>query len=274
MTQRLPEGGPPADTPSGILSTIVRGFLLGISGILLIPLLPFSVRIVAEYERGVIFRLGRLVGSKGPGLFILLPFVDRMVKVDLRTVTMDVPPQDVITRDNVTVKVNAVIYFRVVDAQRAIIQVEDYLYATSMMAQTTLRSVLGQMQLDDLLSKREEINAELQRIIDQQTEPWGVKVSAVEVKNVDLPQEMQRAIARQAEAERERRAKVIHAEGEFQAAERLAEAAAVISKNPAAIQLRYLQTLVEIAAEKNSTTIFPIPIDTIAPFLKRPAEEK
>jgi regulator of protease activity HflC (stomatin/prohibitin superfamily) len=244
--------------------------------VLIIILMGFKV--LPEYERAVIFRWGRLarglVGANGPGVVIIIPIVDKMVRVSLRTVTMDVPPQDVITRDNVTVKVNAVIYFRVVDAQRAIIQVEDYLYATSMMAQTTLRSVLGQMQLDDLLSKREEINAELQRIIDQQTEPWGVKVSAVEVKNVDLPQEMQRAIARQAEAERERRAKVIHAEGEFQAAERLAEAAAVISRNPAAIQLRYLQTLVEIAAEKNSTTIFPIPIDTIAPFLKSPIEEK
>jgi regulator of protease activity HflC (stomatin/prohibitin superfamily) len=244
--------------------------------VLLIILMGFKV--LPEYERAVIFRWGRLarglVGANGPGVVIIIPVVDKMVRVSLRTVTMDVPPQDVITRDNVTVKVNAVIYFRVVDAQRAIIQVEDYLYATSMMAQTTLRSVLGQMQLDDLLSKREEINAELQRIIDQQTEPWGVKVSAVEVKNVDLPQEMQRAIARQAEAERERRAKVIHAEGEFQAAQRLSDAAAVISQNPAAIQLRYLQTLVEIAAEKNSTTIFPIPIDTIAPFLKRPAEEK
>jgi regulator of protease activity HflC (stomatin/prohibitin superfamily) len=244
--------------------------------VLFVILMGFKV--LPEYERAVIFRWGRLarglVGANGPGVVIIIPVVDKLVRVSLRTVTMDVPPQDVITRDNVTVKVNAVIYFRVVDAQRAIIQVEDYLYATSMMAQTTLRSVLGQMQLDDLLSKREEINAELQRIIDQQTEPWGVKVSAVEVKNVDLPQEMQRAIARQAEAERERRAKVIHAEGEFQAAERLAEAAAVISRNPAAIQLRYLQTLVEIAAEKNSTTIFPIPIDTIAPFLKPPAEEK
>lgn len=244
--------------------------------VLIIILMGFKV--LPEYERAVIFRWGRLarglVGANGPGVVIIIPLVDKMVRVSLRTVTMDVPPQDVITRDNVTVKVNAVIYFRVVDAQRAIIQVEDYLYATSMMAQTTLRSVLGQMQLDDLLSKREEINAELQRIIDQQTEPWGVKVSAVEVKNVDLPQEMQRAIARQAEAERERRAKVIHAEGEFQAAERLAEAAAVISRNPAAIQLRYLQTLVEIAAEKNSTTIFPIPIDTIAPFLKNRPEEK
>jgi regulator of protease activity HflC (stomatin/prohibitin superfamily) len=235
-------------------------------------------KVLPEYERAVIFRWGRLakglVGGNGPGVVIIIPFVDKMVRVSLRTVTMDVPPQDVITRDNVTVKVNAVIYFRVVDAQRAIIQVEDYLYATSMMAQTTLRSVLGQMQLDDLLAKRDEINAELQRIIDQQTEPWGVKVSAVEVKNVDLPQEMQRAIARQAEAERERRAKIIHAEGEFQAAQRLADAADVISPNPAALQLRYLQTLVEIAAEKNSTTIFPIPIDTLAPFLKRAVEEK
>jgi regulator of protease activity HflC (stomatin/prohibitin superfamily) len=247
--------------------------------VLVIVIIIFlGFKVLPEYERAVIFRWGRLakglVGANGPGVVIIIPFVDKMVRVSLRTVTMDVPPQDVITRDNVTVKVNAVIYFRVVDAQRAIIQVEDYLYATSMMAQTTLRSVLGQMQLDDLLAKRDEINAELQRIIDQQTEPWGVKVSAVEVKNVDLPQEMQRAIARQAEAERERRAKIIHAEGEFQAAQRLAEAADVISPNPAALQLRYLQTLVEIAAEKNSTTIFPIPIDTLAPFLKRTAEEK
>jgi regulator of protease activity HflC (stomatin/prohibitin superfamily) len=247
--------------------------------VLVIVIIIFlGFKVLPEYERAVIFRWGRLakglVGANGPGVIIIIPFVDKMVRVSLRTVTMDVPPQDVITRDNVTVKVNAVIYFRVVDAQRAIIQVEDYLYATSMMAQTTLRSVLGQMQLDDLLAKRDEINAELQRIIDQQTEPWGVKVSAVEVKNVDLPQEMQRAIARQAEAERERRAKIIHAEGEFQAAQRLAEAADVISPNPAALQLRYLQTLVEIAGEKNSTTIFPIPIDTLAPFLKRTAEEK
>ncbi|MBI3808786.1 MAG: slipin family protein [Nitrospirae bacterium] len=228
--------------------------------------------VLREYERAVIFRWGRmargLIGGNGPGVVIIIPFIDKMVRVSLRTVTMDVPPQDVITRDNVSVKVNAVIYFRVVDQERAIIQVEDYLYATSMMAQTTLRSVLGQSQLDDLLSKREQINADLQRIIDQQTEPWGVKVNAVEVKNVDLPQEMQRAIARQAEAERERRAKVIHAEGEFEASRRLADAADVISRNPAALQLRYLQTLVEISAEKNSTTIFPIPIDTIAPFLK------
>ncbi len=241
-------------------------------GILLVIIAKLTFNVLPEYERAVIFRLGRLaqglVGGNGPGLVVILPLIDRLVRVSLRTVTMDVPPQDVITKDNVTVKVNAVIYFRVVDAQRAIIQVEDYLYATSMMAQTTLRSVLGQSQLDDLLAKREEINTELQRIIDQQTEPWGVKVTAVEVKNVDLPQEMQRAIARQAEAERERRAKVIHAEGEFQAAQRLAEAAHVISQNPAALQLRYLQTLVEVAAENNSTTIFPIPIDVISPFLK------
>jgi len=233
-------------------------------------LMGFNV--LREYERAVIFRWGRLarglIGGNGPGVVVIIPFIDKMVRVSLRTVTMDVPPQDVITKDNVSVKVNAVIYFRVVDQERAIIQVEDYLYVTSMMSQTTLRSVLGQSQLDDLLSKREQINGDLQRIIDQQTEPWGVKVNAVEVKNVDLPQEMQRAIARQAEAERERRAKVIHAEGEFEASRRLADAADVISRNPAALQLRYLQTLVEISAEKNSTTIFPIPIDTIAPFLK------
>jgi regulator of protease activity HflC (stomatin/prohibitin superfamily) len=240
--------------------------------ILVLIIVVLGFKVLPEYERAVIFRWGRLargiVGGNGPGVIIILPLIDRMIRVSMRTVTMDVPPQDVITRDNVTVKVNAVIYFRVVDPERAIVQVEDYLYATSMMAQTTLRSVLGQSQLDDLLSKREQINADLQRIIDQQTEPWGVKVSAVEVKNVDLPQEMQRAIARQAEAERERRAKIIHAEGEFEASQRLADAADVISRNPAALQLRYLQTLVEIAAEKNSTTIFPIPIDTLAPFLK------
>ncbi len=240
--------------------------------ILVLIVIKLTFNVLREYERGVIFRLGRiargLYGGNGPGLVIIVPFIDRLVRVSLRTVAMDVPPQDVITKDNVTVKVNAVIYFRVVDQERAIIQVEDYLYATSMMSQTTLRSVLGQSQLDDLLSKRDQINADLQRIIDQQTEPWGVKVTAVEVKNVDLPQEMQRAIARQAEAERERRAKVIHAQGEFEASQRLADAADVIGRNPAALQLRYLQTLVEIAAGKNSTTIFPIPIDTIAPFLK------
>ena len=240
--------------------------------ILVVVVIKLTFNVLPEYERGVIFRLGRiargLYGGNGPGLVIIVPFIDRLVRVTLRTVAMDVPPQDVITKDNVTVKVNAVIYFRVVDQERAIIQVEDYLHATSMMSQTTLRSVLGQSQLDDLLSKREQINADLQRIIDQQTEPWGVKVTAVEVKNVDLPQEMQRAIARQAEAERERRAKVIHAQGEFEASQRLADAADVIGRNPVALQLRYLQTLVEIAAEKNSTTIFPIPLDTIAPFLK------
>ncbi|RPH79108.1 MAG: slipin family protein [Nitrospiraceae bacterium] len=251
------------------MNLIAVEFVLVILGIVFF-LMGFNV--LREYERAVIFRWGRLsrglIGGNGPGVVIIIPFIDKMVRVSLRTVTMDVPPQDVITKDNVSVKVNAVIYFRVVDQERAIIQVEDYLYATSMMAQTTLRSVLGQSQLDDLLSKREQINADLQRIIDQQTEPWGVKVNAVEVKNVDLPQEMQRAIARQAEAERERRAKVIHAEGEFEASRRLADAADVISRNSAALQLRYLQTLVEISSGKNSTTIFPIPIDTIAPFLK------
>ena len=263
--QTLPEEerGPHMILPISPFAILVLGLVLMLMG--------FNV--LREYERAVIFRWGRLarglVGGNGPGVVIIIPFIDKLVRVSLRTVTMDVPPQDVITKDNVTVKVNAVIYFRVVDQERAIIQVEDYLYATSMMSQTTLRSVLGQSQLDDLLSKREQINADLQRIIDQQTEPWGVKVTAVEVKNVDLPQEMQRAIARQAEAERERRAKVIHAEGEFEASQRLADAANVISQNPAALQLRYLQTLVEIAAEKNSTTIFPIPIDTIAPFFKQ-----
>jgi len=240
--------------------------------ILLGLLVAMGFHVLREYERAVVFRFGRIargiVGGNGPGVVVIIPLVDKLVRVSLRTVTMDVPPQDVITKDNVSVKVNAVIYFRVVDQQRAIVEVEDYLYATSMMAQTTLRSVLGQSQLDDLLAKREDINSQLQRIIDQQTEPWGVKVSAVEVKNVDLPQEMQRAIARQAEAERERRAKVIHAEGEYQASQRLADAANILSQNPAALQLRYLQTLVEIAAEKNSTTIFPVPIDVLAPFIK------
>jgi len=235
---------------------------------LLLLLIYVSFKRVMEYERLVVFVLGKFQTVKGPGIRIVVPILQQMVRVNLQTVTMEVPSQDVITRDNISVKVNAVIFLRVVDPQRAVLAVQDYLYSTSQVAQTTLRSILGQSQLDDLLAKREEINAELQRIIDQQTEPWGVKVSAVEVKNVDLPQEMQRAIARQAEAERERRAKIIHAEGEFQAAQKLAEAANVISQNPAALQLRYLQTLVEIAAEKNSTTVFPIPIDTISPFLK------
>lgn len=243
--------------------------------LLIIFILANGVRILKEYERAVVFRLGRysregaIYGGNGPGLIILIPILDKMERVSLRTVTMDVPAQDIITRDNVSVKVNAVIYFRVIDAPRAILEVENFLYATSQISQTTLRSVLGQSQLDDLLAKREEINAQLQQIIDQQTEPWGIKVTAVEVKNVDLPQEMLRAIARQAEAERERRAKVIHAEGEFQAAQKLADAARIISSEPATLQLRYLQTLTEISAEKNSTILFPIPIDLISAFFKR-----
>jgi len=233
-----------------------------------------AIRILREYERGVIFRLGRLVGAKGPGLILLIPIVDKMVKVSLRTVPMDVPPQDIITKDNVTVKVNAVAYFRVMDPVKSVIDVEDYIYATSQIAQTTLRSILGQQELDDLLSNREKINQELQNVIDLQTEPWGVKVSVVEVKNVDLPQEMQRAIARQAEAERERRAKIIHAEGELQAAEKINQAALVLGQTPVGIQLRYLQTLVEIAAEKNSTTLFPIPIDLLKPFFDNSKAQK
>ncbi|MGH7235431.1 MAG: slipin family protein [Nitrospiraceae bacterium] len=236
--------------------------------VILAFLIVYTFKRVMEYERLVVFFLGKFQIVKGPGIRIVVPVIQQMVKVNLQTVTMEVPSQDVITRDNVSVKVSAVIFLRVVDPQRAVLAVQDYLYSTSQVSQTTLRSVLGQSQLDDLLAKREDINAELQRIIDQQTEPWGVKVSAVEVKNVDLPQEMQRAIAKQAEAERERRAKVIHAEGEFQAAQRLADAANLISPNPVALQLRYLQSLVEIAAEKNSTTIFPIPIDILAPFMK------
>jgi regulator of protease activity HflC (stomatin/prohibitin superfamily) len=232
-----------------------------------------AVRILREYERGVIFRLGRLMGARGPGLIFLIPLVDRMVRVSLRVVTMDVPAQDVITRDNVSVKVNAVVYFRVLDVNKAIVEVVDYLYATSMIAQTTLRSVLGQVELDDLLTNREKINQQLQHIIDEQTEPWGVKVSVVEVKNVDLPENMQRAIARQAEAERERRAKVIHAEGEYQASEKLAAAAAVIGTTPVGIQLRFLSTLAEVATEKNSTIIFPVPIDLFTPFIKKLAKE-
>jgi len=232
-----------------------------------VVVLANAVRVVREYERLVVFRLGRLVGERGPGLVLLIPIVDRAVKVGLRTVTMDVPPQDIITRDNVTVKVNAVIYFRVISAQQAVTQVENFLYATSQIAQTTLRSILGQQELDELLAERDKINQALQQVIDRQTEPWGVKVSTVEVKNVDLPQEMQRAIARQAEAERERRAKVINAEGEYQAAGRLAEAAAIIGREPAALQLRYLQTLAEIATENNSTTIFPVPVDILKAFM-------
>ena len=239
---------------------------------LILIFLFMAIKILNEYERAVIFRLGRVIQPKGPGLIILIPIVDRMVRVSLRTVAMDVPPQDVITRDNVSVKVNAVIYFRVMDPIKAVIEVETYLYATSQRAQTTLRSVCGQSELDDLLSEREKINVELQEILDRQTDPWGVKVSAVEVKHIDLPSEMQRAIARQAEAERERRAKVIAAEGEFQASSRLQEAAAIISKEPMALQLRFLQTLAEVATERNSTTIFPVPIDLVAPFVKSSKE--
>ncbi len=232
-------------------------------------LISSALKILREYERAVIFRLGRLIATKGPGLIVLIPFIDRMVRVSLRTVAMDVPPQDVITKDNVSVKVNAVLYFRVLDPSKAVVEVEDFLFATSQLAQTTLRSVLGQAELDELLSHREKINDELQKIIDMQTDPWGVKVSLVEVKHVDLPQEMQRAMARQAEAERERRAKIIHAKGEFEASKQLSEAAAIISKDPAALQLRYLQTLTEVASENNSTTIFPIPIDLLQPFLEK-----
>jgi len=237
--------------------------------IMLVMLAASAVRILPEYERGVLFRLGRLAGLRGPGLFFIIPGIDRLVRVSLRTVAFDVPPQDVITRDNVTVKVSAVIYFRVMAADKAICEVENYLYATSQLSQTTLRSVLGQVELDELLANREKINKELQEILDRHTGPWGVKVSNVEVKNIDLPQEMQRAIARQAEAERERRAKVIHAEGELQASEKLAQAAKVLAAEPAAIQLRFLQTLTEIAAEKNSTTIFPVPIDLLSMFMEK-----
>jgi len=232
-----------------------------------------SIKILNEYERAVVFRLGRYIASKGPGLIILIPFIDKMVRVSLRTVTLDVPPQDVITKDNVSIKVSAVVYFRVVDAGRAIIEVENYLFATSQIAQTTLRSILGQSDLDEILAEREAINKRLQAIIDDHTEPWGIKVSAVEIKQVDLPIEMQRAMARQAEAERERRSKIINADGEFQAAQKLKEAAMMIQDFPVALQLRYLQTLADIATEKNSTTIFPIPIDLITPFLNKAKKE-
>ena len=241
--------------------TIITGIIL------LIFFLASAIRILNEYERGVIFRLGRVIGAKGPGLIILIPIVDKMVKVSLRLIAMDVDPQDVITRDNVSVKVNAVIYFRVMDPVKGVIEVENYMYATSQLAQTTLRSVCGQAELDELLSEREQINSQLQEILDTHTDPWGIKVSTVEVKHIDLPQEMQRAMAKQAEAERERRSKVINAEGEYQAATKLAEAATIIREHPMALQLRYLQTLREISAENNSTTVFPIPIDLFKPFL-------
>ncbi len=236
--------------------------------ILFMLFLLSAIKVMREYERAVVFRLGRLVGTRGPGIFILIPLVDRMVKVSLRTIAMDVPSQDVITKDNVSVKVNAVLYFRVMDPAKAVVQVEDYLYATSQIAQTTLRSILGQAELDDLLAEREKLNRELQTIIDTQTEPWGIKVTLVEVKHVDLPQEMQRAMAKQAEAERERRAKVIHANGEFQASKTLAKAAEIMAEHPQSLQLRYLQTLSEIATENNSTIVFPLPIDLIKPMLE------
>jgi regulator of protease activity HflC (stomatin/prohibitin superfamily) len=232
-------------------------------------LLMMSVRILAEYERGVIMRLGRIVDARGPGLIVLIPLLERMVRIDLRLVTMDVPPQDVITRDNVTIKVNAVVYFRVVDPNRAVIEVENYLLATSKLAQTTLRSILGQVELDELLADRESINHKLQTILDKQTEPWGIKISNVEVKQIDLPVEMQRAMARQAEAERERRAKVIAAEGEMQASQKLSEAAAVMDKSPGTLQLRYLQTMAEMSTEGKTTIIMPLPIDLISTFLKK-----
>ena len=243
--------------------------VLVILAFFVIIILANAIRILREYERGVVFRLGRLLGVKGPGLILLIPIIDKMVKVSLRTVVMDVPPQDVITEDNVSLKVNAVVYFRVVQPEKAIVEVENFLVATSQLSQTTLRSVLGQSELDDLLSQREKINQKLQQIIDAHTEPWGVKVSNVEVKQIDLPQEMQRAMAKQAEAERERRSKVIAAEGEFQASQRLADAAKILSEQPSALTLRYLQTLREIATENNSTTIFPVPVDLLRPFLEK-----
>ncbi len=249
----------------------MNAVVIGVIVLVVLILLGMAIKIVAEYERGVIFRLGRLIGAKGPGFFLIIPFVDRMVRVDLRIITMDVPPQDVITKDNVTVKVNAVVYFRVVDANASVVKVLDHIRATSMISQTTLRNVLGQSELDELLAQREKLNQMLQKIIDEQTEPWGVKVSIVEIKDVELPETMRRSMAAQAEAERERRAKIIHADGEFQASERLAQAGAIIGREPTTLQLRYLQTLVEIAAEKNSTIIFPIPIDIISMFMKKEA---
>ncbi len=236
--------------------------------VLVVMFLAAAIRILNEYERAVIFRLGRVLATKGPGLILLIPIVDRMVRVDTRTITMDVPPQDVITRDNISIKVNAVVYFRVMDANRAIIDVENFLYATSQLAQTTLRSVCGQVELDEILASREKLNQHIQEILDRATDPWGIKVALVEVKHIDLPEEMKRAMAKQAEAERERRAKVISAEGEFQAAQKLADAAQVMSTQPIALQLRFLQTLVQIGTENNTTTIFPIPIDIVKPFLK------
>jgi len=255
---------PPEPIQTNWLSRILTAF----GYLLAVPLFPLAVKIVQEYERGVIFRLGRLVGARGPGLFLIIPIVERMVKVDLRIVTMDVPRQDVITADNVTVKVDAVVYFRVTNPEDAVVRVMDYVRATSLVAQTTLRSVLGQSHLDELLSKREEVNQRLQQIIDDATEPWGIKVTIVEVRDVGLPPEMIRVISRQAEAERERRAKVIHAQGEYEAAEKLSDAGKVMAATPTTLQLRYLQTLTEIASEHHSTVIFPVPIDTIAELMR------
>jgi len=249
------------------MTGLPSGFFFLIVFILIVA--ASAVKILREYERGVIFRLGRLIGAKGPGIIFIIPGVDKLMRISLRLVTLDIPPQDVITRDNISIKVNAVVYFRVMDPNKAVVEVENYLYATSQLAQTTLRSVVGQADLDELLSQRDKINIKLQDILDKHTEPWGIKVSLVETKQVDLPENMQRAIAKQAEAEREKRAKIIHAEGEFQAAEKLTQAANVISVNPTALQLRFLQTLAEIATEKNSTTIFPVPIDIISAFLKK-----
>ena len=243
--------------------------ILVVLGFFLMLVLGSSVRVLREYERGVIFRLGRLIAQKGPGLILLIPVIDRMVRVDLRTVTLNVPPQEVITRDNVPSRVNAVAYFRVVDSNKAIVEVENYLVATSQIAQTALRSVLGKAELDQLLSDRERLNEELQKIIDESTEPWGVKVTAVEIKDVEIPEQMQRAMARQAEAERERRAKIINSEGEYQAAQKLTDAADIISTNPASLQLRYLQTLLEIGSNQNTTIVFPLPMDVLEPFLKK-----
>ncbi|MBN1176049.1 MAG: slipin family protein [Dehalococcoidales bacterium] len=248
--------------------------VIGVIVVVILILVPMSVKIVTEYERGVIFRLGRLVGARGPGLFLIIPFIDRMVKVDLRVITMDVPSQEVITKDNVTVRVNAVVYFRVVDPESSVVKVLDHIRATSQISQTTLRNVLGQSELDELLTKREKLNQMLQKIIDEHTDPWGVKVSTVEIKEVELAEEMKRSMAAQAEAERERRAKIIHAEGELQASEKLAQAAAVIGREPSAIQLRYLSTLTEIASEKNSTILFPIPIELFKAFGVNPDKKK
>ena len=245
--------------------------VIGIIVLALLIIIPMSVKIVPEYERGVLFRLGRLVGQRGPGFFLIIPFVDRMVKVDLRVITMDVPSQEVITKDNVTVRVNAVVFFRVVDPEASVVKVLDYIRATSQISQTTLRNVLGQSELDELLTAREKLNQLLQRIIDEHTDPWGVKVSTVEIKEVELAEQMKRMMSAQAEAERERRAKIIHADGEFQAAEKLAQAGTIIAREPVTLQLRYLQTLTEIASERNSTLIFPLPIDLISMFMKKEA---